>query len=174
MTSPMESVPHLSALAGSWTLDPSRTSITFHTKALWLLPVTGTFQAVEGAGTVSADGNITGTLVVDASSVSTKNNKRDEHLHSADFFDVEKYPTIIFTATDARPAEPGHLHLDADLTVHGQTRPLTVPALVVAKDDTATFTAEVHLDRSDWGLTYTKKGSRLATHVVVDAHFIKS
>ncbi|MFD9670306.1 YceI family protein [Rhodococcus sp. NPDC059968] len=174
MTSPMEPVPHLSTLVGSWTLDPARTSIAFHTKALWLLPVTGTFHAVEGAGTVSNDGSITGTLVVDATSVNTKNSKRDEHLRSADFFDVQKYPTIIFTATEARPAEPGHLHLGADLTVHGQTRPLTVPAHVVATEDTAAVTAEVHLDRSSWGLTYTKKGSRLATHVVIKAHFIKS
>ncbi|MFE5705561.1 YceI family protein [Rhodococcus koreensis] len=174
MTSPMESVPHLSTLAGSWTLDPARTSITFHTKALWILPVTGTFHAVEGAATVGNDGSITGTLVVDAASVNTKNSKRDEHLRSADFFDVQKYPTIIFTAAEARPAEPGHLHLGADLAVHGQTRPLTVPASVVATEDTATVTAEVHLDRSSWGLTYTKKGSRLTTQIVITAHFIKS
>ncbi|MFC0451318.1 YceI family protein [Rhodococcus jostii] len=174
MTSPMESVPNLSALAGSWTLDPSRTSITLHTKALWLLPVNGTFQAVEGAGTVGADGSVTGMLVVDATSVNTENTKRDQHLRSADFFDVQKYPTIVFTAPEARPADTGDLHLDGDLTVHGQTHPLTIPAHVVAAQDTATVTAEVHLDRSNWGLTYTKKGSRLATHVVINAHFIKS
>ncbi|MDI9952030.1 YceI family protein [Rhodococcus sp. IEGM 1305] len=174
MTSPMESVPQLSTLVGAWTLDPARTSITFHTKALWLLPVTGTFHAVEGAGTVGDDGRITGTLVVDATSVNTENATRDKHLHSADFFDVQKYPTVIFTVTDARPAEPGHLHLDGDLTVHGQTRPLTVPAHVVATEDTATITTEVHLDRSSWGLTYTKKGSLLATRVVIKAHFSKS
>jgi polyisoprenoid-binding protein YceI len=174
MTSPMDSTPNLSALAGSWTLDPARTSITFHTKALWILPVTGTFHAVEGTGTVSDNGSITATLVVDATSVNTKNGKRDEHLRSADFFDVQKYPTIIFTVAEARLADPGDVHLAGDLTVHGQTRPLTVPAHVVATDDTATVTAEVHLDRSSWGLTYTKKGSRLATHVVINAHFIKS
>ncbi|MFC9765727.1 YceI family protein [Rhodococcus jostii] len=120
------------------------------------------------------DGSITGTLVVDAASVNTENAKRDKHLRSADFFDVQKYPTIVFTVTDAHPAGPGHLHLDGDLTVHGQTRPLTVPAHVVATEDTATVTAEVHLDRSSWGLTYTKKGSLLATRVVIKAHFIKS
>ncbi|MEU2003144.1 YceI family protein [Rhodococcus sp. NPDC019627] len=174
MTSPMESVPQLSTLAGSWTLEPSRTSITFHTKGLWIFGVTGSFHAVEGTATVGDDGGITGRLVVDATSLNTKNGKRDEHLRSADFFDVEKYPTIVFTAAGARPADPGHVHLDGDLTVHGQTRPLTVSAEVVATDDTATVSAEIHLDRSNWGMTYTKKGSRLATRVVVNAVFVKS
>ncbi|MDI9938599.1 MULTISPECIES: YceI family protein [Rhodococcus] len=174
MTTPMEPAANLSAFAGSWTLDPSRTSIAFHTKALWLLPVTGTFQAVQGTGTVSDDGSITGTLVVDATSVNTKNSKRDAHLRAADFFDVQTYPAITFTATEARHAASEHIHLDGDLTVHGQTRPLTVAAHIVATDCTATVTANLHLDRSNWGLTYTKKGSRLATRIVIDAHFVKS
>lgn len=174
MTSPMASVPHLSALAGTWTLDPARTSITFHTKTLWLLPVTGTFQAVEGAATVGNDGSITGTLLVDATSVNTNNRKRDEHLRSADFLDVQKYPTLTFAATQAPAAEPGHRPLDGDLTVHGRTRPLTVTTGVGATEDTATVTADIHLDRSSWGLTNTKWGARLATRVVIEAHFMKS
>jgi polyisoprenoid-binding protein YceI len=131
-------------------------------------------HTVEGIATVGDDGGITGRLVVDATSLNTKNGKRDEHLRSADFFDVQKYPTIVFTAAEARPAHPGHVHLDGDLTVHGQTRPLTVPAEVVATDDTATVSAEILLDRSNWGMTYTKKGSRLATRVVINAVFVKS
>lgn len=174
MTSPIGSIPDLCALAGSWTLDPARTSITFHAKALWLLTVTGTFGSVEGAGTVADDGSVAGTLVVDAASVNTNNRQRDKHLRSADFFDVGAHPAITFTVTQARPGDGGQVDVIGDLTVRGHTRPLTVAASVSAGDDAATVTAEVRVDRSNWGLRYTKKGSRLATHLLIEASFVRS
>lgn len=174
MTSPIGSDRDLRGLAGSWALDPARTSITFRAKGLWLFTVTGTFDPVDGTGAVGDDGSVAGTLVVDATSVNTRNRQRDKHLRSADFFDVGTYPTITFTATQVRPGEGGQVDVIGDLTVHGHTRPLTVPAHVVAVDDAATVTAEVRLDRSNWGLRYTKKGSRLATHLLIEASFVKS
>lgn len=174
MTSPIESVPDLRALAGSWSLDPARTSITFQAKGLWFFTVTGTFDSVDGAGEVGDDGSVAGTLVIDAGSVNTKNRQRDKHLRSADFLDVQTHPTITFAVAQARRSDAGPIHVGGDLTVNGQTRPLTVPAFVVAADNTATVTAEIAVDRSNWGLHYTKKGSRLATNLVIEASFIKS
>src|SRR6202034_3409129 len=64
--------------AGAWVLDPSATTIELQTKAMWgLAKVKGSFTAVDGAGTVTADGGVSGTLVIDASSVNTSNSKRD-------------------------------------------------------------------------------------------------
>jgi polyisoprenoid-binding protein YceI len=77
-------------LAGSWTLDPSRSETRLKSKAMWgLVPVTGVFREISGKADVSPAGEVTGTIVVAARSVDTKNEKRDVHLRSADFFDVE-------------------------------------------------------------------------------------
>src|ERR1700693_1442394 len=84
--------------AGTWHLDPNRTTIEFHTKAVWgLAKVKGTFSAVSGSGVVGDRGTISGELVVDANSIDTRNKRRDKHLRSADFFDVSAYPTFSFT-----------------------------------------------------------------------------
>jgi polyisoprenoid-binding protein YceI len=84
---------------GKWMLDPDRTSIVFHTKAMWVFPAKGTARAIEGVGTMGTDGGLSGSLVVDAASIDTKNRKRDAHLRTADFFEVETFPTINFEAT---------------------------------------------------------------------------
>src|ERR1700691_1124021 len=107
MTTPNETSADLSAFAGSWTLDPSQTSIVFHTKAVWVMNVKGTFKAIEGSGTVGADGGVAGSIVFDAASVDTKKKKRDDHLRTADFFEVTSFPTITFTVTGAHPTEAG-------------------------------------------------------------------
>ena len=80
-------------LAGSWALDAARSEIGLKSKSMWgLVPVKGVFREVTGTGTVSAAGDVTGTVTVAAKSIDTKNKKRDEHLRSADFFDVANYP----------------------------------------------------------------------------------
>ena len=115
-----------------------------------------------------------GTIVIDASSVDTKNKTRDKHLRSGDFFEVDTHPTIIYTATGASPVGDT-FKVSGDLTVHGQTRPLEVMA--TGTDDGAgrvRITAEVDIDRSQWGLTWAKMGARLANHVVVNAEFTKA
>ena len=173
MTSPSQSSFDLGQYAGSWELDLEGTSIEFHTKALWVFPAKGTFRPREGTGTVAPDGGITGTLVVDAASVDTRNKRRDAHLRTADFFDVEKFPTITFEVTGGRPAGPGTVALDGTLTVHGETRPLAVSAVVDVAGDSVTLAAEADVDRSDWGLSSTPFGAGLANKVVVRARFRK-
>ena len=171
MTSPSPTTADLSTFTGSWVLDPSRTSIAFHTKAMWVLPVKGTAKATEGRGAVGADGTLTGRLVVDVASISTKVKKRDAHLQTADFFDVASYPTITFEATGARPADGGKIEVDGDLTVHGQTRPITLLTEVDISGTSATVTTEVAIDRAAWGIDATPLGAGLHNRVVVHAHF---
>jgi polyisoprenoid-binding protein YceI len=174
MTPPDQTAADLSQFAGTWTLDPARTSIVFHTKAMWILKVKGQVTALEGSGTVGADGSFSGSLVLDPATIDTKNKKRDAHLRTADFFEVDAYPTMTFTASGARPNGAGKVEVTGTLTIHGQPRPLVVEADVSATGDAATVVAEVDIDRAAWGLTWAKMGAGLANHVVVSAHFIKA
>jgi polyisoprenoid-binding protein YceI len=174
MTSPDPSLADLAPFAGTWTLDPARTSILFHTKAMWILKVKGTIQALEGGGTVGDDGGLSGTLVLDAASVDTGNKKRDAHLRTADFFEVDTHPTMTFTAADARPNPAGRVEVTGTLTIHGQSRPITVEADVQVAGGSATVSAEVDIDRAAWGLTWSKMGAGLANRVVINAVFTKA
>jgi polyisoprenoid-binding protein YceI len=74
------------ALAGEWVLDPRRSSIRLKSRSMWgLAPVNGVFSEVSGNGTVSADGEVSGTVRVAAASIDTRNARRDAHLRSAGF-----------------------------------------------------------------------------------------
>jgi polyisoprenoid-binding protein YceI len=174
MTSTNEAAADLSPYAGSWTLEPGQTSVEFHTKALWLLNVVGTFNATEGGAVVGDDGSVAATFVLDAASVDTKNKKRDDHLRTADFFEVGAFPTISFTVTGARPKGAGKVEMTGTLTIHGVTRPLTLLAETSVTDGAATVLTELDIDRSAWGLTWAKLGAGLKNHVVIKAHFTKA
>jgi len=163
----------MSDFAGNWQLDPARTSIEFHTKALWLVPTKGTFPALEGVGTVAADGAISGTVIIDAASVDTKHKKRDVHLRMADFLDVEQFPTITYEATSGSLGGPGTIELHGILTVRGESRPLAVSAYFRSARNAVTLWAEVDIDRSAWGLTSTSFGAGLKNRVFVRTQFDK-
>jgi polyisoprenoid-binding protein YceI len=159
--------------AGNWKLDPARTSIEFHTKAMWVLKVKGSFKAIEGGAAVSEDGAVSGSLVLDAASVNTGNAKRDAHLRTADFFEVEKYPTIVFSATGARPTGSGQVELTGTLTIHGESKPVTLVGHVAGSATEVEVSAESDIDRSGWGITWSKMGAGLANHLVLNAHFAR-
>jgi polyisoprenoid-binding protein YceI len=174
MTSLEPSINDLATLAGDWTLDPARTSITFRTKAMWVLPVKGTVTATEGRGTVGADGSVSGTLILDPASISTGMKKRDEHLRTADFFDVAAYPTITYTVSGATLQTGGTFKVSGALQIHGESRPLEVTAEVTVTGTTATVAVETDIDRSAWGISWAKMGAGLANHVVATATFVKA
>lgn len=162
------------ALAGAWTLDPARTSITIHTKAMWLLNVKGKAKTREGSGTVAPDGSISGTLVVETASIDTGNAKRDEHLRTADFFEAEKHPTITYEATGGKVSPSGQVELIGKLTLHGQTQPLALVGHVTTAGDQVTLVAETEIDRSQWGVTWAKMGAGLKNRLVISAQFVKA
>jgi polyisoprenoid-binding protein YceI len=141
---------------------------------MWLMNVKGAFKAIEGSGAVGADGSVSGSIVLDAASVDTNKKKRDNHLRTADFFEVDTYPTITFEVTNAHPKGAGKVELPGELTIHGATRPVTLLADVDVTGSSATVSAEADIDRSAWGLTWAKMGAGLANHVVINARFTKA
>jgi polyisoprenoid-binding protein YceI len=172
--SPGQNSIDLSTFAGSWVIDPHRTTVEFRTKAMWVLPVKGRANVIAGGGTVGPDGSLTGTLIVDAASIDTKNKKRDDHLRTADFFEVSKYPTITFEATRGRLEGSGKIELEGTLTVHGQSKPLSLSAEVSMSGDSASVTTEVDIDRSSWGISLTPFGAGLKNRVAINAYFDRS
>ena len=81
------------ALAGDWVLDRANSSIRLKSRSMWgLAAVNGAFRDVSGHGTVSPDGEVTGSVTVAAASIDTGNTRRDTHLRSADFFDSASHP----------------------------------------------------------------------------------
>jgi polyisoprenoid-binding protein YceI len=159
---------------GTWELDTARTSFEFNTKAMWILNVKGTAKALSGTGTVGADGSVQGKLVIDATSIDTKNKKRDAHLQTSDFFETAQYPTMEFDVTSGKLLDSGTAELTGSLTIHGQTRPLVVVAKVDHDDRSATLKTEIDdLDRKEWGLSWAKMGAGTHNRIVISARFTK-
>jgi polyisoprenoid-binding protein YceI len=164
----------ISDLTGSWNLDPHRTTVQFTTKALWITTVNGRLRATDGTGTVDADGNVTGRIAIDASSIDTKNKRRDEHLRNADFFDVQKYPNMVFDVTDVHVGARGQSSLQGTLSLHGVSRAIEFQAaLRTDGDDALTLDVHTEIDRSEWGLGWTKMGAGLHNSITIKATFVR-
>jgi polyisoprenoid-binding protein YceI len=150
------------ALAGQWTLDPARSSVSLHSKSIGgLVRVNGVFAHVTGSGSVSPAGQVKGTIAVAAASVDTKNVKRDTHLRSADFFDSDNYRDITFTVDGIRPSSPSGpaVIVTGTLTVRDRTRPLTFDATATIEGDGEVWLdAQIGINRADFGLTWNRLG----------------
>ena len=159
---------------GTWQLDPARSTVTIRHKSLWgLVTVKGTFGSVSGGGEVLPDGTARGTLTLDAASLDTKQAKRDKHLRSADFFHVEEHPEITYAVRSAALRADGTVQVTGDLTVRGNTRPLSFIARADQADQGAVaVTAEVKVDRADFDLKWNQMGMlRGLTTVAVSLRF---
>jgi len=159
------------ALAGEWALDPRTSSVRLTSKVYGLIPVNGVFREVSGNGTVSPDGEASGTLTIVAASIDTKNTRRDRHLRSADFFDSGNHPDIVFTADRIGPSGQD-VTVSGVLTVRGRTRPLSFGATATFHGDGEIWLdTEVRINRTDFGLTWNWLGmvsaiSTLTVHAV--------
>jgi polyisoprenoid-binding protein YceI len=147
-----------------WEVDSSHSGIHFSVRHLVIAKVRGQFTRWSGSVQVP-DGDFsraTVDVVIDASSIDTGVAQRDAHLKSADFFDVEQYPEVIFTARRVEPTGSGRLALIGDLTIHGVTRNVRfdVEQHGETKDpwgnQRAAFTATTAIDRKDFGLTWNQ------------------
>ena len=153
------------AAATSWKIDPDHAQVGFKVRHLMVSNVRGNFDKV--AGTVQIDeadiSRSTVNVTIDTSSVNTGIARRDEHLRSADFFDVARFPTMTFVSRKVAKAGPGNLQVTGDLTIHGVTRPvvLNVDGPTAEIKDPWGMTrrgvsAGARIDRKDFGLVWNK------------------
>lgn len=151
--------------------------MAFRSTSLWgLVPVKGRFTGLSGGGTVGADGVVNGELVIDATSVSTGNPKRDTHLLSDDFFKTSSHPEIVYKASGITPESGDRVKVSGMLTIGGISRALDFDARLEESDnDRATFSARLNIDRAAWDVRFRKMGmTKMSTPVDVVAVFSRS
>jgi polyisoprenoid-binding protein YceI len=144
------------AIDGVWRLDPERSSVEFHVRHFYgLMTVKGRFARYDG--TLQLNGRNSVELVIDADSLDTKLGKRDEHLRSADFFDVANYPQVRFESDDAALAGDT-LKVRGRLTAAGRSIPLGVDASVRAVGGELELEASALADHRKLGMTWSPLG----------------
>ena len=153
----MQALVRDGALAGRWVLDPRASRVEFRVRHFWgAITVRGWFGRLKGEGTVGPDGKVAGQLVIDAGSLNTKNKQRDRHLRSADFFDAQGHPRVVVTVSRAELTGGAQLAAEGELEAAGAREPLSFTAEVVdASPDAVTLQAELTVDRSRFGMTWS-------------------
>lgn len=151
--------------AATWEADPAHSQVGFAIRHMMIATVRGQFRTftATATGDPAAPGQATVQATIDATSIDTGNEKRDGHLRTADFLDVEKYPTITFKSKKIEPAGPGKAKVTGDLTLHGVTKEVVLdvegPTQVV-KDPMGNTkvgaTATTTIDRKDFGIVWNK------------------
>lgn len=146
--------------AGTYQIDATHTTVDFVARHLMVAKVRGTFRGVEGTLTVGEHPEEAAlNVTVAMTSVDTREEARDAHLRSADFFDVENFPTMTYVATAVHP-KGDHWIADGQLTIHGTTRPvpLSIEFLGSISDpwggSRIAFSATGEIDREEFGLTW--------------------
>lgn len=161
---------------GRWQLDPDRTEVAFRSPTFWgLAKVKGRFPDVEGSGEATAPNLISGRLEIHAASVDTGNRKRDDHLRSADFFDVEEHPVVEVTVSSAGLTDADRVNLHVQVTVKGVPHMLDLPVRVTTLDDGALrLEASTPVSRRDLGVDGNLLGMMGdTTRVEATAVFVK-
>lgn len=155
-------LPALAAGPQTWTVDPVHSTAQFTAKHFGIVPVIGTIPIHSASVQLEAGAQIPSkvTAELDASKVDTHNDMRDGDLRSDHFFNVASTPGIIFVSTKISGTDPKHFTITGDLTMHGQTHPVTLNAQVVAAGKTPrgrsliAYSATTSIDRTQWGMTY--------------------
>lgn len=162
MTATIESP--IAGAVQTWSLDASHSNVEFAVKHLMIAKVKGRFSQVAGALTADLDdpSNFSLDVTVDVASIDTRQEQRDAHLRSPDFFDAEKWPTMRFVGKRVEDRSGDDFRLVGDLTIRDVTREVT---LDVTNEGTVTdpwgnarigFSARGKLDRTDFGLTWNQ------------------
>lgn len=149
---------------GTWTADPAHTSVSFSVKHLGISNVHGKFNEFDGTLAIDGDDLSTAKLtgVVKAASVDTGEAPRDEHLRSADFFDVEQYPELTFESTKIEATGNDTVTVTGNLTIHGVTNEITLDGEVTGTDTDPWGKERVGLEitgslsRDDYGMKFNQ------------------
>ena len=150
--------------ADTWNIDPAHTMVEFSVRHMMISNVKGVFQKT--SGTITANGTDPNSVqidaTIDASSIDTRVEKRDNHLKSPAFLDVAKYPTITFKSTKVEPDGADKWKVTGDLTLHGVTKPVVIEVQNTApiKDPygktRAGASASTTINRKDFGVSFNQ------------------
>ncbi len=153
------------AYGSTWQIDPDHSSFQFKVRHLMVSNVKGDFTKVRGMVTIDEQNiaNLKVEITIDAASANTGHAKRDEHLRSADFFDVTKYPTITFVSKKIERTGANTLKVRGDLIIRGVTKEITVDVegpTAEVKDPGGNFrrgaTATAKINRQDFGIMWNR------------------
>ena len=162
---------------GTWTLAPNRSTITFKIKNMWgLMPVTGKFTEFSGEGRLTDKAAVSGRIEIQVASLDSGIGRRDNHLRSADFFDVEHFGQISVLVTALHPATGNAANLKTDFTIKGVTEPVSLPVTITEFDDgSVRISGHTQIDRSWFNLDWNKLGVLSNTVTVsAEAVFVRS
>jgi polyisoprenoid-binding protein YceI len=162
MTATVEAAP-AAGTRTAWKLDPTHSAVEFSAKHLMITTVKGRITDIEG--TIYTDeknpGNSSVEATLKAASLDTRTEQRDQHLRSADFLDVEKFPEIKFRSTRIQ-GEKDSFKLTGDLTIRDVTKPITLDVEFEGQNkdpwggQRVGFSASGKIDRRDFGLTWNQ------------------
>lgn len=145
---------------GTWTLENQHTKLGFMAKHLMVTKVRGHFDQYEGTVEIAddvVDSKI--EVTIDAASINTGAEDRDQHLRSEDFLEVEKHPELKFVSTEIK-RDGDDYEVTGDLTIRDVTKPITLRATYEGTvtdpwgNDRIGFSATADMNREDWGLTW--------------------
>jgi polyisoprenoid-binding protein YceI len=173
----------------TWNIDPAHTVAEFKVKHMMIANVKGHFSGVSGVliRDESNPANDRIEATIEAASIHTRDEQRDAHLKSADFFHVEKFPTLHFKFTGVNVLADGEVSVEGDLTIHGVTRKVrfavegpTPPAKDPWGNTRIGISAAAKINRKDFGLTWNaalETGGILVGDditITLDAQFVKA
>lgn len=146
----------------TWTIDPAHSLVEFQAKHMMITTVKGHFPEIEG--TIHADldnpENSSAEITIQAASITSGNEGRDTHLRSADFFDVETFPTVTFRTTRIERIDDENLNVYGDLTVRDTTKPVVLKTEINGFGKTpwgqevVALSATTQINRKEFGLNW--------------------
>ncbi len=166
------------APAASWELDKSHAKLGFSIVHMMVSDVEGSFKITDA--TISSNkpdmSDAVVSLTADAKSINTDFEARDEHLRGADFFDVEKYPTITYKSTAVKKEAANKFKVMGNLTMHGVTKPVTLSMTAAkgtnpySKKEIMGFRVKTTVKRTDFGIGGSMGDAMLSNNVTVNAN----
>ena len=173
----------------TWNIDPSHSVAEFKVKHMMISNVKGQFPKLSGVLTLDESNRTNSRVeaVIEAASIETRDEQRNAHLKSADFFHVEKFPTLSFKSTRISPVRDGEISVEGDLTIRGVTRKVffsvegpTSPAKDPWGGIRVAASATTKINRKDFGLTWNaalETGGLLVgdeVTITLDVEFVKA
>jgi polyisoprenoid-binding protein YceI len=187
MTNTATALPQTSTTV--WNIDPAHSIAEFKVKHMMIANVKGQFPKISGVLTLD-DSDLTKSNIevsIEATSIDTRDSQRDAHLRSADFFHVEKFPTLQFQSAGVKVVRDGELSVEGDLTIRGVTRKVrfavegpTSPTKDPWGNTRVAVAATTKVNRKDFGLTWNaalEAGGILVgdeVTITLDIEFVKA